>query len=314
MRPLSLLVLPLLTTLSLASPDSSPTKEDSPVKNTLAHYYNSPNEAFQDLLNALPEESLHAALVSSLSHFREGIFESDRHGVEHIHQDNPPLATKLIVAAVQDLKQKNKRQAPNNGTSRAAEPSPTQSQSQNPPNSTPAVLVPVQITTTDPQGRPTTTSQSVLSAATASVAVAVTTTNAAGQTTVSTTTKPAVVISTTDAAGAPVVRTSAVDYAPSAGQVLTTTDAAGSAFVTTYTPSGGRVSSIVLQTTTGADGRPTVVTSFAYVDPSQTTGQPPDKTSTAKPGLQSNAAVRGRGMGVVVGGAWVAGLGLWGLV
>ena len=304
--------LPFLNTIPLisASPNhpTPPTNDDPPAKHSLAHYYNSPNEAFQDLLDALPEDSLHAALVSSLSHFRDGVFESDRHGVEHIHQDNPPLATKLLVAAVKDLRNK-KRQA-NNGTTSSSTPSQSSPSSTNTPS---AVLVPVVIPTTDSQGRSTTTSQDVLSAPTASVAVTLTSVNAQGQTTLATTTKPAVVYSTTDASGSPVLSTPAVNFAPSSGQVITSTNAQGSPVVTTYTPSAGRVSSIVLQTTTGRDGKATVVTSYTYVEPASATGGTvgtSSKTSTAKPGLQSAGAEGSRrgllsgGGAAVVGGVW----------
>ncbi|KAF2646040.1 hypothetical protein P280DRAFT_464315 [Massarina eburnea CBS 473.64] len=285
MRSINILaLLPLLTPAALSASPPTPRKEPN-----IAQYYNSPNEAFQDLLNALPEESLHAALVSSLSHFRDGVFESDRHGVEAIHQENPPLATKLIVEAVRDLKKK--RQANNTNGTTAAEAGATTTTTP-PTSTTPAVLVPVQIPTTDAKGNPTTTTLDVLSAATVSIPQTLTTTNSAGHTATITTTKPAIIHTTTNSAGAPITTTSAVDYAPSIGQVLSTTNAAGSAFVTTYTPDGGKVSSIVLQTTTGQDGQPTVVTSYTYVEPAMATGSKTEAAATtAKPGLQSAAAV-----------------------
>ncbi|OAG02866.1 uncharacterized protein CC84DRAFT_935611 [Paraphaeosphaeria sporulosa] len=113
-RQLALYGLPLLGGVVANQGPASPSPTKSEVQNAVEAVYANANEAFQDLLNALPEESLHVAL-NSLNHFREGVFESNKRGVEHIHQDNPPLATKLIVAAVNDLK---KRQAPtsNNGT------------------------------------------------------------------------------------------------------------------------------------------------------------------------------------------------------
>jgi len=89
--------------------------------------YASAQEAFQDLLNALPEESLQAAL-SGLKGFKNGVFESHHRGVEHVHDSNPELATKLIVDAVNDLK---KRQTPSNGTTTVTEAAP-------PPESTEA--------------------------------------------------------------------------------------------------------------------------------------------------------------------------------
>ncbi|KAF2269200.1 hypothetical protein CC78DRAFT_305940 [Lojkania enalia] len=318
---LALLALPLLSPISASDPKSKPTP--TPL-------YADANQAFQDLLNALPEESLHVAL-NSLSKFQNGVFESDRHGVEHVHIENPPLATKLIVEAVRDLK---KRQAaPSNGT--ATPPQQTSQQPNTPPPesetavipSSPspspspspssteesAVIVPVPITTTDSEGRTTTTSSSILSKPTASVAVPITTTDARGSTTVSTTTKPAHIISTTDADGNPTVATSALDFAPTAGQVLTSTDGEGSTFLTTYTPGGGRVSSVVLITTTGEDGGQSVVTSYTYVEPAQATASDPpgDRTQTARPGLQTEGAGCRKGVsrGAIVGvGAMVGAL------
>jgi hypothetical protein len=279
-----LLALPFLGRVACEEP-ASPTKQTD--KNVQAFYANA-NEAFQDLLNALPEESLHAAL-NSLGHFRDGIFESDRHGVERVHQDNPPLATKLIVAAVQDLKMK--RQVPTNGTTT----SPPQEPSDTPPSS-PAVVIPVPVETTDAEGRTTTSSTSILSEPTASVALTTTRTNAQGSVETATETKPAVIFSTTDSAGRGTVVTSAVDFAPTSGQVITRTNDQGSTFLTTYTPDGGKVSKVVLLTTTGQDGRPSVVTSYTFVDPAAaattTNNENPTAGNTARPGLQSGAAVR----------------------
>lgn len=289
---LALLALPLLGLVAAQEP-ASPTKQKANA------FYANANEAFQDLLNALPEESLHAAL-NSLGHFRDGIFESDRHGVEHVHQENPPLATKLIVAAVQDLKRKRQL----NGTTTNQNAQST-SEAAKPPSS-PAVVVPVPVeTTTNEQGRPTTRSSFILSDPTASVAVVTTRTNAQGAVETATETKPAVIFSTTDSAGRGTVVTSAVQFQPTKGEVLTQTNDQGSTFITTYTPSAGKVSSILLLTTTGEDGQPSTVTSYTYVDPAAATDPPENKPSnTPKPGLQTNAAVR-RGVvdGAVVGGA-----------
>jgi hypothetical protein len=312
-RRFVLLALPLLSKVACDEP-ASPTKKtpDSPKP-----VYADANEAFQDLLNALPEESLHVAL-NSLAHFRDGVFESDRHGVEHVHAENPPLATKLIVAAVQDLK---KRQAPSNGTTTAAPPpessetpppadstdTPAESSEAPPPPESSAVVVPVPISTTDSNGQPTVVSSEILSQPTASIAVPVTRTDSAGSTVVATETKPAVIFTATDSTGRPFVTTSAVEFAPTPGQVLTRTDPRGSVFVTTYTPGGGRVSSIVLITTTGPGGEPMVITSYTYVDPAAATNTPGGDNapkSTGKPGLQSGVANKNRGMeAAMVGGA-----------
>jgi hypothetical protein len=299
---LALFSLPFIGRVICEETPTTPTQQDHAAVKKIQQYYSSPNEAFQDLLNALPEESLHAAL-DSLTHFRAGIFESDRHGVERIHQENPPLATKLIVAAVQDLK---KRQTPSNGTTTRAPDKPSDSPKPAPSPPSSAVVVPVQVTTTNSQGKTTVTSINVYSEPTASVTVPVTVTNSKGQTVTETKTKPAVVHSTTNAAGSVVLTTAAVDFAPSKGQVVSTTNAEGSAFVTTYTPDAVKVSSVVFQTTTGEDGQPTVVTKVTYVDPVTATGsEAPSKTSNEKPGLQSAAAGRVRAADIaMMGGAW----------
>lgn len=353
---LALFALPLLGGAVANNEPASPSPTKSEVQNLVQAVYANANEAFQDLLNALPEESLHVAL-NQLHHFREGVFESNKRGVEHIHQDNPPLATKLIVAAVNDLK---KRQAPasNNGTaptsqteqpqstespqstdaplssgtpessqppqesSQAPESSNVQPQSTRAPGSSnappqssaappesSAVVVPIVVSTTDSAGRASVASTEILSRPTASIAVPVTRTNAQGSTEVATETKPAVIFSTTDSAGRAIVTTSAVDFAPTRGQVLTRTNAEGSTFLTTYTPGSGRVSSIVLLTTTGADGQRSVVTSYTYVDPAAqaTEGSPEEPGSTAKPSLQKGAAAGHRVMdAAVLGGAALA--------
>lgn len=305
---LALLALPLVGKVACNEKEkASPTLNPKPI-------YANAHEAFQDLLNALPEESLHAAL-NSISRFQEGVFESDRHGVERVHNENPPLATKLIVAAVQDLK---KRQTPSNGTVPGTpSPSPQPSSEAPPPpaesSQAPPAEVPVEVTQTDANGQTAVISSVFFSEPTASVPVEVTQTD--GQ--VATLTKPAVIFTETDAAGATLVRTSAVELAPTPGQVITTTDAKGSTFVTTYTPGGGKVSSIKLITTTGADGQPTVVTSYTFVEPGAaatgTDGQPlPSGTQGGRPGLQSGAAHKNRAMeAAMVGGAVGGAFALW---
>ncbi|ORY17113.1 hypothetical protein BCR34DRAFT_61432 [Clohesyomyces aquaticus] len=204
---IALLGLPLVGSVVAEGP-ASPTRETA--KETHPIYANA-EQAFQDLLNALPEESLHVAL-NGLTHFKDGVFESDRHGVERVHHENPPLATKLIVAAVQDLKKRQApqpRQAPTNGTETVAPPASTsQAPSSQAPTSQPppssqaptsqappsskapssapppesskesAVLVPVPITTTNSAGSTIVASSAILSQPTASVAVEITRTNA----------------------------------------------------------------------------------------------------------------------------------------
>lgn len=293
---IALLALSLVGSVACNDPASS-RKQSNPI-------YANAHEAFQDLLNALPEESLHAAL-NSLKHFQNGVFESDRHGVERVHNENPPLATKLIVAAVQDLK---KRQSPpSNGTTQAP-PSPPSSNPPPPPppsSSPPDVIVPVPVTTTDSNGQATVVSSAIISEPTASVVVAATRTNDQGQTTVVEETKPAVIFTATNSAGSTFVTASAVDFAPTGGQVLTRTNAQGSAFVTTYTPPAGRVSKVVLVTQTDSRGVQNVVTSYTYVEPA---GATPATTQSGRPGLQTNAAVRNRAMEAAMAGGAVGGV------
>jgi hypothetical protein len=362
---LAFLALPLCST-ALAG---SPTKMDDLPKTI----YASAQEAFQDLLNALPEESLHAAL-SGLEGFKSGVFESHSRGVEHVHENNPALATKLIVDAVNDLR---KRQAPGNGTTTVTEantPAPQTSQeasqppaepttiteegttiiqtvpaetsNQQPAETRPAetttatapavtqtvvdgttvpvtvvdgttvavtvqdgttvtaavpttvtttaqrpAIIPVQETVTQDGSTVVRTTQ-VLSEVTASVAVTIVRTNAGGNTVTATENRPAVIKTITNSAGQTTVTTSAAELAPTAGEVKTSTDEAGSTFLTTYTPGGGLVSSIKLITTTDAEGRPSTMTSYTFVDPiqaTQTAGNN-DGDRTGNPSVQTAAA------------------------
>lgn len=298
---LALLAVPLFSGV-FANEPASPTKQAD--ANSI---YTSAHDAFQDLLNALPEESLQAAL-SGLKDFKDGVFESHHRGVERVHDSNPALATKLIVAAVRDLK---KRQAAPNNSTTASPPQQTSAQLPPPAESSNApptnqqtsaaaptssaerpVIVPIEATTTDSQGKTVVQTTSVLSQVTASVEVTVVGTNAQGNTVTTTENRPAVIKTTTDSAGRETVTTAAANFAPTAGEVLTTTDAKGSTFLTTYTPGGGKISSVKLITTTGADGKPSTITSYAFVDPAETTqagGGSPTQT-TGKPGLQTGAA------------------------
>jgi len=315
---LAVLALPLLGAVFAEEP-ASPTK-DAAQSNSI---YSSAQEAFHDLLNALPEESLQAAL-SGLKDFQQGVFETHHRGVEQVHNANPALATKLIVAAVQDLQ---KRQTPSNGTSASppppsSAPPPTEStpapppQDSSPPtsnapaeSSTPdrAIIIPVPQTTTNAAGQTVVQTTSILTQPTASIPVTLVRTNAAGAPITTTETRPAVLRTTTDSAGRPTVITSAAQFAPTPGEVRTETDASGRTFLTTYTPAGGKISSVRLITTTGADGRPSTVTSYTFVDPAGQTGSAATGTAagTGRPGLQSGAAeVRSVGLGyAVIGGA-----------
>jgi len=100
-------------------------------------------------------------------------------------------------------------------------------------------------------------------------------------------------MTTTDSAGRTTVQTSAASGLPSSGQILTSTDMQGSTFVTTYTPSAGMISSVKLITTTGSDGKPSTITSYAYVDATAT------PTTTGKPGLQNGSGKQNAALEVV---------------
>ncbi|KAL6704299.1 hypothetical protein ACN47E_008363 [Coniothyrium glycines] len=333
---LALLALPLLSSV-LAEAPASPVLKDE-----VNSIYASAHEAFQDLLNAIPEESLQAAL-SGLKDFKNGVFESHHRGVEQVHSSNPALATKLIVAAVNDLR---KRQNPSNGTTQTppqtsadssivvpqaestpaapaqSSPAPQQPQQSTgnnpaqstgaPPVNTPAetssapraVIVPVEVTVTS-NGQTQVQTTQVLSEVTASVQVTIVRTNSQGSTVTQTENRPAVILTTTDSVGRTTITTSAGNLQPTVGEVITSTDARGSTFLTTYTPSGGRVSSVRLITTTGADGRPSTLTSYTFVDPAEATQGAGNPTqTTGRPGLQTNAASKNNIMGLAaVGGA-----------
>jgi hypothetical protein len=113
------------------------------------------------------------------------------------------------------------------------------------------------------------------------------------------------VVTTTDQYGVSVVLSGV-----SRGAVITATDAKGSTFITTYTPGGGRVSSLVLYTTTLPNGSQATVTSLAIVGGAQAATASSERaspTNTAAPGLQSGAAsvrrAHMKGAFAVVGGA-----------
>jgi hypothetical protein len=236
---------------------------------------------FHELLNALPEESLHAALHMHHPNFRDGVYEKDKSAVEAVHSSNPPLATRLLAVAALEL---IKRQ---NGSVPATSTTPPATSSQT------TVVVPVVVSTTNSAGSTIVSTTSAIASASVSVAVPVTTTNSQGSTVVTsstvagaivvsngvTTTSPvpvftpqptptgtqAVDLTTTDNSGNTVILSSVTS-----GQVISATDARGSTFLTTYTPGGGQVSSLFLLTTTLPNGQQSTITSFAVVKPSGT--------------------------------------------
>lgn len=132
---------------------------------------NSPqtNIDLQEILNALPAESLHAALHEHLDDkFKDGIYEKDSHAVKAVQNVNPDLAIKLVAAARYDLL----RRATNTTTTSAAPPPATTS-------------------TTGTAGQLTTSAAPTLS----NGVILVTTTNAQGSTYVATVTPGGGVVS-----------------------------------------------------------------------------------------------------------------------
>jgi len=97
-------------------------------------------------------------------------------------------------------------------------------------------------------------------------------------------------ITTTDRVGSSITLSDAT-----VGAVITTTDGRGSTYVTTITPSGGRVSQLVLRTSTLAGGGLETITSFATVgagNAAAATASSEQATSTGKgdPSLQDSMA------------------------
>lgn len=218
-----------------------------------------PIDDLNQVLESIPSTVLHEALHSSLPNFADGMFEHDGSAVAEVYRTNQPLATRLLAAARYDLLRRQ------NGNLTATNPPP------------PAVIVPVTVTSTDSSGSTATSVVTALSEATVSLSSVVVTTDSKGKTTLLTTTVPAAVVTDTNGQ----VTTSPVPTINSEGvAVLTSVDASGSTFVTTITPTGGVVSSIVLQTTTLPDGSRSTYTSFAVVTP----------TGASAPKLQGNAS------------------------
>ncbi|TID18750.1 hypothetical protein E6O75_ATG05871 [Venturia nashicola] len=292
---------------------------------------------FQELLEALPEESLHAALHKHLDgKFTDGAFEHDRDAVYAVHDEDAPTATKVLAEAALDLIRRQNSNStavaatssvPLTSTTRTTDGStvvaPATSVSTTATTPAPVIVTSLTLTTTDSAGSATVVTTSAVVAASVSKEVTVTTTDSSGSTVTQATSVAAQVvtsngqpttvtastvniaapqtISTTDNAGNSVVLTGAV-----AGATLTATDARGSTFITTYTPGGGVVQSLVLETTYLPDGQLTTITSFAVVE--QQTATASAASASSSPKLQNGAdSMKSRGMGaeavVMMGGA-----------
>jgi hypothetical protein len=245
--------------------------------------YAGAQEAFQDLLNVLPEESLQAAL-NSLTKFKEGIFESHRRGVEHVHNSSPALATRLIVAAVLKKRQVTASNGttpaePSSNPSPSPSPSPTPEQpqssdvqpsSQAPPESTqqqstPPESTPQQSTQQPPQSSaeaPATTADAPATTADAPATTAPDTRQS----------RPVFVpveVTTTNNVGSTVIQTSEVLSEVTASVEVTvtrtTTNKAGSTVAVTTQ----EVRPAVIRTTTDSRGSSVAITSAAEYAPTR---------------------------------------------
>lgn len=321
----------LVASLSLASiafsqaaPEPSSTQHDQ---------VTSPTFNFQELLEALPAESIHAALHKHLDgKFADGAFEHDRDAVNAVHNEDAPTATRVLAEAALDL---IKRQNTNGttivstATTRTTESTTTvvQTTSTKPSTSTPAPVVETVLTlsSTNSAGSATTVTTSAIITASISKEVTVTTTDSRGSSVTQTTSVPAQVVtsngqattvqastvdpvapktvSTKDSSGNSVVLTNAV-----LGATLTATDQRGSTFITTFTPGGGVIESLVLETTQLPGGELTTITSFAIVEQQTASATSSGASSTATPKLQNGAdSFKSRGLGIeavaMMGGA-----------
>lgn len=78
-------------------------------------------DAFQSLLDSIDPAALHSVLHSLSPKFQDGVFSKDRAAIEHVHSENPIIASKLVHLA-------KKRQESNSTTTASSTPStPAQS-------------------------------------------------------------------------------------------------------------------------------------------------------------------------------------------
>ncbi|KAJ4343154.1 hypothetical protein N0V95_006727 [Ascochyta clinopodiicola] len=258
----TLLALPLLGGVVAEEPST----QTSDASNSI---YANAQEAFQDLLNVLPEESLQAAL-NSLTKFKAGVFESHRRGVEHVHNSSPALATKLIVAAVQDLRNRQVA-APSNGTT----PVVQSSQTPNQPQSTAQQSVQqstqqsAQQSAQQSSQAPENTQQQSSGQAPATTAAAPATTASAPSTPTSRPVLIPVEVTTVNQQGSTVIQTSEVFSEVTASVQVTvtreTTNQQGSTVVVTTQ----EVRPAVIRTTTDSRGSEVTMTSAAIYAPTR---------------------------------------------
>lgn len=268
-------------------------------------------QSFKQLLAQVDPPSLHEALHSfSPKKFKHGMFQTDHTAVEVIHKEEPSLATSIINLAKrtsEDMKKDMNLKRQNNGTTTSA--------------------VHLSVTPVPPiASKPLSTSAGEAAASTTSI--------------ISSNGSPVVGSTTSAVAGGssttvPVTSASTGSISLTAGEVITTTNAVGAVIVSTVGGSAKTVStesghqttstntekaaaqtSVVVQTSTLANGSKSVVTAVTVVNggsgvsetPSGSAGVP-SATTAGSPGLQTGEAVMSRGWGkemvLVVGGAVV---------
>lgn len=79
-------------------------------------------DSFQDLLDSIDPAALHSVLHSLSPKFQDGIFSKDRSAIEHVHSENPVIASKLVHIA-------KKRQESNSTTTASTTSASTPAQS-----------------------------------------------------------------------------------------------------------------------------------------------------------------------------------------
>ncbi|KAJ9603141.1 hypothetical protein H2200_012436 [Cladophialophora chaetospira] len=95
---------------ALSSP-ANPSVEESSLYNW---------DAFSSLLDSVDPAALHSVLHSLSPKFQDGVFSKDRAAIEHVHSENPIIASKLVHLA-------KKRQASNSTTPVSTPSTPAES-------------------------------------------------------------------------------------------------------------------------------------------------------------------------------------------
>ena len=309
---------------------TEPTSEKDADKEALSDL-----EAFQRLLDQVDPPALHAALHDfNPKKYKHGVFKEDRTAVEAVHRDDPPLATSILALA--------KRADPGNSTVPVATvtvidstvtasinpstvpPNPVQPSDRSTVQATPQPQSPTTEANT-PNTPPIASTATVLVTSTAPGAPGAPATASAtpslpfapGPISISkpsTSLAPGMVITSTNEAGVTIVTT--IDggvitlSGPAAAGGATAPGASASAPALSLTS----ITSVVLQTTTLADGAQSTITAVtviqatapAVVTPSGSAGAGPTTTGPAA-GLQTGLAPRSRTWGWevvgVLGGA-----------